>query len=435
MKKPYRLGAFVVAGLSLVGCVDQGLDQGPETSEVEGAVRRKRCAEDAQRAMSNNQPIANAFGFAATYASAGYVDLDNAFFTPQGTNGRHCGTCHAPEVGWSMTGERVTQLFEATDGLHPIFANHLDTDTPTADMSTTEARWDATTMLRQGKFTRKIALPATRDYDLVDIDDPFGVSTATTLFFFRRPMPTANLRTFNVHWDNALTVGTDLREGLVKQARANITAAQQGSPAPDSVVFEIVDYERQLAHAQVYLWGVGSLTDDGARGGPAFAAAQPLVSGRFDLFDSWRHSSNEKRRQIWRGQEVFNNVNAPSGRRCGGCHNAANNGGNVGGGLFDIGASSPDVASSDMAVFTFKSRTDGQVIQSTDPGAGLRTGNFRDLNKFKVPNLRGVASRAPYFHGGTAETLEKVVDHYKDALGFQFTSDERDALVAFLRAL
>ncbi len=128
-------------------------------------------------------------------------------------------------------------------------------------------------------------------------------------------------------------------------------------------------------------------------------------------------------------------MNAPSGRRCGGCHNAANNGGNVGGALFDIGASSPDVARSDMAVFTFKSRVDGKLIRSTDPGAGIRTGNFKDLNKFKAPNLRGLASRAPYFHGGTADTLEKVVDHYRDELGFRFTSDERDALVAFLRAL
>ena len=54
---------------------------------------------------------------------------------------------------------------------------------------------------------------------------------------------------------------------------------------------------------------------------------------------------------------------------------------------------------------------------------------------FKVPSLRGLASRAPYFHGGTAENLDKVLDHYKKSLGFEFTSDERDALIAFLTAL
>jgi cytochrome c peroxidase len=422
MAQKYHQVSIVLASLWATGCTD--LLSEPETSAV---------GQDSS--IPNNTPFRNDLGYAATFATAGFVELDNAFFTPQGTNGRHCGTCHAPEVGWSMTGARVTELFLQTDGTHPIFANHLDTDTPTADMSTVEARWAATTMLRQGKFTRKIGLPATRDYDLVDFDDPFGVSTPTTLFFFRRPMPTANLRSHIVHWDSAMTVGTVLRDGLLKQARANITAAQQGAAPTDAVVAEIADYERQLAHAQTYLWDVGSLTDEGAHGGPEYAAAQPLVAGRFDLYDAWQFSTNEQRRQIWRGQEVFNNVNAPSGRRCGGCHTAANNGQNVDGALFDIGASSPRVARSDMAVFTFQSRIDGSLLQSTDPGVGLRTGNFKELNTFKVPNLRGLASRAPYFHGGTADTLEKVVDHYKDALGFDFTSEERDALVAFLKAL
>jgi cytochrome c2 len=385
--------------------------------------------------MPNSVLIPNAHGYAATFANAGYVDLDNAFFTPQGSNGRHCGHCHAPDTGWSITGPVITALFNDTDGTHPIFVNNLDTDTPTSDMSTVAARWSATTMLRQGKFTRKIALPQARDFDLVSVADPFGVSTLTNLFFFRRSSPTANFRSHTVMWDGANTISTNLREGILKQARGNVTGAQQGAPASEAVIGEIADYELQLSHAQIYLWDVGSLTDDGARGGPERAAAQPFVAGRFDLYDAWRSSSNEKRRQIWRGQEVFNNVNAPSGHRCGGCHNAANNGQHVGGALFDIGASSPDVARSDMAVFTFQSRADGTLLESTDPGAGLRTGNFGDLNKFKVPTLRGLASRAPYFHGGTAENLEEVLDHYKDMLGFDFTSEERDALVAFLRAL
>jgi hypothetical protein len=47
-------------------------------------------------------------------------------------------------------------------GLHPLFVNHLDTDTPTSDMSTVEARWAAITMLRQGKFTRRVSPPGAR---------------------------------------------------------------------------------------------------------------------------------------------------------------------------------------------------------------------------------------------------------------------------------
>jgi cytochrome c peroxidase len=103
--------------------------------------------------------------------------------------------------------------------------------------------------------------------------------------------------------------------------------------------------------------------------------------------------------------------------------------------MFDIGASRPELAKPDMAVFTFQSRVDGALIRSTDPGLGLRDGSFRSLNKFKVPNLRGLAARAPYFHGGVAETLEAVVHHYESRLGFVFTAAEEADLVAFLKAL
>jgi hypothetical protein len=422
-----NFSAYVLAGVAAAGC---GVEA-PELDEVD----QDLIVEEIFDQMPNNLPLPNAFGFAATFADSGRVDLDNAFFTPHGTNGRHCGTCHAPELGWTITGEAVTAMFLATGGKHPIFASNLDTDRPNADMSTVQARWNATTMLRQGKFARKVALPANRDYDLVSAQDPFGVSTDTTLFWFRRPQPTANLRNHIVHWDSGMTVGTDLHAGLLKQARANISGPQQGGVAADAVVEEIAGYESQLAHAQIILNGVGRLDAGGAHGGPEYAAAQPLVAGRFDLYDAWQNSNNAKRRQIYRGQELFNNVNAPSGKRCGGCHNAANNGQNVNGVLFNIGASSPAAARPDMAVFTLKSRVDGALVQSTDPGAGIRNGLFKDLNKFKTPNLRGLAPRAPYFHGGTAASLEAVVHHYETALGFVFTPAQETDLVAFLRAL
>ena len=33
-------------------------------------------------------------------------------------------------------------------------------------------------------------------------------------------------------------------------------------------------------------------------------------------------------------------------------------------------------------------------------------------DRFKVPSLRNVALTAPYFHNGSAATLEAVLDHY-----------------------
>jgi hypothetical protein len=385
--------------------------------------------------LPNNQPIPDDAGLSASFHPAGFVALNGNFFTPQGTNGRHCGTCHVPEDGWSIRPSTVVALFRASDGLDPIFVNNLDTDTPTSDMSTVEARWNATTMLRQGKFTRRVSPPAGRDYTVIAASDPFGVGTTSSLWFFRRPLPTAGFRSHTVMWDGANTVGTVLRDGLIKQARGNVTGAQQGAPAADAIIFDIVDFEMAVSNAQLTVDGIGRLDAGNARGGPEAMATQALVNARFDLYDAWANTGSPGRLSIYRGQEIFNNVNAPSGRTCRGCHNAANNGQNVGGTLFDIGASRPDVARPDMAVYTFQRISDGATVQSTDPGRGIRSGLFADLNRFKTPNLRGLAARAPYFHNGIASTLLEVVRHYEAELGFVFTAQEEADLVAFLTAL
>jgi cytochrome c peroxidase len=57
------------------------------------------------------------------------------------------------------------------------------------------------------------------------------------------------------------------------------------------------------------------------------------------------------------------------------------------------------------------------------------------MDKFKVPSLRGVVARAPYFHNGIAPTLQDVVRHYELELGFKFSDEEREDLIAFLEAL
>jgi len=70
---------------------------------------------------------------------------------------------------------------------------------------------------------------------------------------------------------------------------------------------------------------------------------------------------------------------------------------------------------------------------TTDPGLALRTGKFSDFNKFKVPNLRGLGSRAPYFHNGSAKTLNDVVNFYNVKFGMKMTSEEIRKVVLFLQ--
>jgi cytochrome c peroxidase len=75
-------------------------------------------------------------------------------------------------------------------------------------------------------------------------------------------------------------------------------------------------------------------------------------------------------------------------------------------------------------------------VQSvTDPGRALISGKFADIGKFKGPILRGLAARAPYFHNGSAADLGAVVDFYNERFGASIVGQEREDLIAFLRAL
>ena len=399
---------------------------------------------DGQR-LPNNFPFLNQAGTAATFSTAGFVDLDNAFHVPQGTNGRSCESCHLVHAGWSIRPADVELRFLLTRGTDPLF-NLLDANSPTADVTTPKARLSAYSMLRKGLFRRNGNVPANAEYEIVAVDDPLHAGASSTHFeFFRRPLATANFHIAkNVGWhDQNADLTGNVHAGLVTQATGNITGAQQGSPPTAETVESIAVYEEGLRFAQQFVFGVGSLTSCGAQGGPENLSSQPPVAGRFDLYDAWislvpgsctTRAADRKRAQIARGQELFNNGNA-SGKRCGGCHNAANNGSNAIGTLFDVGVSRGELRQPGMPLYTLRNKTTGETRLTTDPGRALKSGHWADVDKFKVPSLRGLSARAPYFHNGTAATLNDVILHYEAALGFQFTPAERDDLVAFLEAL
>ena len=52
------------------------------------------------------------------------------------------------------------------------------------------------------------------------------------------------------------------------------------------------------------------------------------------------------------------------------------------------------------------------------------TGKWADIGKFKGPILRALAARAPYFHNGSAETLEEVVEFYETRFNIGLTARE-----------
>ena len=435
-KRTLVLTTPVALALMLAGCA------GTEPEAVEQT--ESAILEELVDSLPNNFPLLGPGGFSSSYSTQGLISFTGAYHQEQGSNGRECGNCHFPTSAWSVRPGDMQLLFFLSGGTHPVF-NPLDANNPTADVSTMAARRTAySQVLEHGLFRRGAAPPATREWDVIAADDPYGFGSASFIAVFRRPLISANLALAgSVGWDGRPNVPGDLRTSLTRQANGVINGAFQATtPATPAVLGEIADYQLALFSAQTHASGV-SLTSCGARGGPEHLASQALVSGRFDLFDAWINlrpgscttkAADRRRAQIARGQELFNNKTRPGGGTCRGCHNVANNGSNLAGGMFDVGVSGPEFRDG-LQLYTLQNRVTGEVRQTTDPGRSLVTGAWADLNRFKTPSLRGLAARAPYFHNGVAEDLRDVVRTYETTLGFDFTSQEEDDLVAFLGAL
>jgi cytochrome c peroxidase len=101
----------------------------------------------------------------------------------------------------------------------------------------------------------------------------------------------------------------------------------------------------------------------------------------------------------------------------------------------DLGLTTAAVRTPDMPLYTFRNKTTGELVQTTDPGRALITGKWKHMSVFKGPILRGLAARAPYFHNGFAATLADVVEFYSGRFNIGLTAQEKSDLVAFLKAL
>ena len=66
-----------------------------------------------------------------------------------------------------------------------------------------------------------------------------------------------------------------------------------------------------------------------------------------------------------------------------------------------------------------------------DPEYAVRTAT----GKYRTTPLRGLWQHPPYFHDGSAQQLEDVVDHYNDLRKLELTSTQRKELVEYLKTL
>ncbi len=120
--------------------------------------------------------------------------------------------------------------------------------------------------------------------------------------------------------------------------------------------------------------------------GKALAAFATGLTTRVTPFDRWNQGRGRIPEAAERGIALFVGKG-----RCIACHNGPNF---TDGTFHNIGTSPP--------------RGDGT---RADEGRARVTGLAEDGGKFLTPTLRQVATTAPYFHDGSANTLKDVLDH------------------------
>jgi cytochrome c peroxidase len=432
-----------------------------------------------QQIIENNALFPNPSGFAATFSAKGRIDTANEFFQPLGTNGRTCETCHRPAEGWSVTPREIRKRFDDSRGTDPIFRPNDGSNSPQAKVATVQERRKAYSMLLdKGVIRIGLKIPEDAEFELADAKDPYGFVTvdgAAELSLFRRPLPATNLKFLSaVMWDGRETVPEQtLHFDLRNQANTATTGHAQGKALTARQRQKIVEFETALFTAQVYDKEARELTA-GTKGGPVNLSKQRFYEGindllddsrtglpfdpkAFDLYGAWdrlpESAPTDIRAAIARGQRLFNtrplvirdvaglNDEAEFGSpaaiegTCTTCHNAPNAGSRSVGAFLDIGTADESRRTPDMPLYTLRNKTTGALVKTTDPGRALVSGKWRDIGRFKVPTLRGLAARAPYFHNGMAAELGDVVDFYDSRFSMGLNNRERLDLIIFLRTL
>ncbi len=290
------------------------------------------------------------------------IDENNPFFQNLGANGRRCVTCHQPSAAMTITPPQIQAVFNASQGLDPLFRLNDGANGPLAPVSTLAQRSAAYSLLRtKGLIRIGLTLPASRDYDVKIALDPYGGTGANPpvnqtvpptaspmLSFYRRPLLSANTRFIAaVMWDGreatvspvpanqavgdgvqAFEVGAPVRTNMLTQANNATRGHAEGTiDLSDAVRASIVDFQMNLVVAQERDNVAGALNLSGATGGPQPLRTQQTFFGINDshggnpfgtafnpvamnVFNAWAGLSgttqNDRRASIARGQAIFN---------------------------------------------------------------------------------------------------------------------------------
>lgn len=306
----------------------------------------------------------NAAGMLGIIHTGGDLDTSNhAFFTPLGTNGRACVTCHQPADSMGLSIDTISQRWKATSGKDPLFAAVDGSNCPSLPQGVESSH---SLLLDHGLFRIFLPWPPKRDdgssiepeFSIEVIRDPtgcntdpkYGIDSANPMVsVYRRPRAVANMRyisasyklrpprgrRFNNKTGEPLAVNPDTGERvglpILSDARqptlkaqateATMNHLQATSPPTPEQLNQIESFENQLHVAQSFHSKAGQLD---APGGPTALGPKALVDGRphvsgnrwatpvFGNFDGWKTrqagETDEQRNfrdSIMRGYDLF----------------------------------------------------------------------------------------------------------------------------------
>ncbi|HEY2961817.1 MAG TPA: cytochrome c peroxidase [Pyrinomonadaceae bacterium] len=199
---------------------------------------------------------------------------------------------------------------------------------------------------------------------------------------------------------------------LEKQALAAWTGANMGAKADEIVakLNALHDYKTQFQK----VFQSNATPDNVVKAIAAFE--RTIISGN-TAWDRWKAGDNTAISQsAWRGWNIFQAI------KCNNCH--------------------------DGVLFTDQQYHNiGMDQKDSDVGRFKVTNKPEDTGAFKTPTLRDIEKSAPYFHDGSAKTLEEAVDimlsggkpnQYLDKKNLQphkLLPEQREDLLNFLRSL
>jgi len=201
---------------------------------------------------------------------------------------------------------------------------------------------------------------------------------------------------------------------LEKQALAAWTGGNMGAKA-DEIVGKLNALQGYKAQFQK-VFNSDATPDNVVKAIAAYE--RTLISGN-TAWDRWKAGDNTAINQsAWRGWNIFQSI------KCNNCHDGV---------LFT------DQQYHNIGI--------GMDQKEPDPGRFNVTKKPEDTGAFKTPTLRDIAKSAPYFHDGSAKTLEEAVDimlaggkpnKYLDKKNLEphkLLPEQREDLLNFLRAL